>query len=132
MCNRRADGFERSDINSSDGLMKNTIKFSDLAVKYGLDKGETTKYQLYVRHGGKTVVKPREFASTEFALAAADQQAMTQDFHSNKAAEDSEHLYEVRISVKRANSSWSSPAVLWLWYHPDESRFELVGIEHLD
>ena len=121
------DGFE-----FTYGASESSIKFSDLAVKYGLESGGTTKYQLSVRHGGKTVVKPREFAAPEIALAAADQQAMTQDFRSNKAAEDNEHLYEVRISVKRASSGWSNPAVLWLWYHQDDWRFELVGIEHLD
>ncbi|MGB5106563.1 MAG: hypothetical protein WBP29_01555 [Candidatus Zixiibacteriota bacterium] len=55
----------------------------------------------------------------------------TLDFDADRSGDDKEHLYEVRVGVKRPNSGWRKPAVLLLWYHPEGSQFDLVGVEHL-
>ena len=41
-----------------------------------------------------------------------------------------EQLYEVIINTQHGDALWSKPLVLWLWFDPFKTSFQLVGIEH--
>ncbi len=108
------------------------FKFDDLAVKYGLEPGDAT-YRLRACFKGKDVVEMRELTSTGFSLSADDLNRMRMSYTSNSSKDRSEdHLYEIQLRTKRDKGGWSKPTVLWLWYTPEQERFHLVGMEHLD
>ncbi len=108
-----------------------SIRFEDLAVKYGLADGAGSQYDVSVAYNGKAIIRQQSGADRVFELNSADRKALVEVYRDEKKNEDKSHLYEVRMRVKRADSGWSKPVLLWLWYHSDDSRFELIGIEHL-
>jgi hypothetical protein len=122
------DHFDISD--QPDGYR---IGFEDLAVKYGVEQGTTTSYRYRVRYRGKTIIDDTDLASsTSLELSKSDLERLSSAFRpANQRDEPENHLYEIQILKKRADKKWSKPVALWLWYHPDESVFQLVGIEHL-
>lgn len=106
-------------------------RFLDLAVLYGMEDGAATRYGFSISHRGKAIVKPRIVPEPEVIVSAEETSALIADYRPDRPDEDSNHLYELRIHVRRNQTGPERSVALWLWYHPEESRFELVGIEHL-
>lgn len=108
-----------------------SIRFEDLAVRYGLEATAESKYRWSVEYCGKRLVDEENQTNQAIEIDPELRSALAGAFRSDKAGEDKSHLYELKLRVQRGSSSWSQPATLWLWYHAEEARFELVGIEHL-
>lgn len=108
-----------------------SIQFADLAVNYGLEADAEAQYLWSVSHNGKKLVNEVDQSNRTIDLTTELRSTLVTAFRSDKADDEKSHLYEVKLRVKRGSSSPSKPVALWLWYHADETRFELVGIEHL-
>ncbi|MFH1372211.1 MAG: hypothetical protein ABII79_00215 [bacterium] len=108
------------------------ISFDDLAVAYGLELSGTSRYRYQVKYDGSTVISDRPFDGTKIRLDRQQLADLTSALSGVSTGDDpKKHLVEINIQTKRFGS-WSQPVLLWLWYHPDNARFQLVGIEHLD
>ncbi len=119
------------DVRFADNSESLIIEFADLAVKYGLAEHSISKYEFEVRYDGKTLVQEQNQGVSRFDLTGDQRGLLTGAYRSGGDDDSKRHLYEVRLRVMRGNNSWSKPMVAWLWFHPEDSRFELVGIEHL-
>jgi hypothetical protein len=119
------------EIAVSQGGGKLIARFVDLGVLYGMEDGAATRYGFSVKHQGKTLVNPRSLAEPEVIVSADELKALVADYRSEEESKGANHLYELRISVQRNQTGPQRSVALWLWYHPDDSRFELVGVEHL-
>ncbi len=104
-----------------------TIRFEDLALKYGLAESASSVYS--VRYLGKEIMADRTLDASPLHLSEADLEAMADAY---VAGEARNNLYEIRIRTKRDGGDYGNPVVVWLWYHMDELRWQLVGVEHLD
>ncbi len=120
------DDFEFADDGNSMSL-----KFQDLAVKYGLEVDSDTKYMWSVSYNGKKLVNDLSQIGLTLDFGTELRNTLAGAYRSDKAGDDKSHLYEVKLRVQRGDASRSQPVALWLWYHSEEARFELVGIEHL-
>ena len=119
------------DVRFADNSESLTIEFADLAVKYGLAEQSISKYEFDVRFNGKSLVREESQGVSQFDLTGDQRGLLTGAYRRGGSDDEKSHLYEVRLRVKRGNESWSKSMVAWLWFHPEDSRFELVGIEHL-
>lgn len=108
------------------------IQFKDLAREYGFS-ADQAMHRMSVSHKGKRIGTEREFTQDRLDLAQIDLVEMANVYSASRNGDDmEEHLFEVRIKSKRDDNRWSKPVALWLWYAPEHSEFELVGVEHLD
>lgn len=114
---------------SEDGI---TIDFEDLSVLYGLEAAGERRYKYYVRYGGKTVIDGQTTEKTACVLDAAQVRLLRDAFAPSNEGRPEDHLYELQLRTKRARGGWSRPVNLWLWYHDDTGRMQLVAIEHED
>lgn len=110
---------------NADGL---TLTFDDLAIKYGLS--QTAKSQFVMRHRGKTVIAEQPLAGSTLSLSSQDLDALASAYQ--PTGDSDTNLYEIRIETVRDEGKATKPVVVWLWYHADQSRWQLVGVEHLD
>lgn len=104
------------------------ITFEDLAEKYGLSTAAESRFS--IRYQGKALINDHELLSSRLEITPDD---LSRLMSMHQPGEDSQsNLYEIRIRSRRDGGEWSKPVALWLWYHADQSRFQLVGMEHLD
>lgn len=115
-------------VDNSDLL---SLEFTDLAAKYGLAEQSKSKYEIAVSYKGTTLVREENQGISQFGLPSDQRELLTGAFRKSSGDDEKSHLYEVKLRVRRGDESWSKPTVVWLWFHPEDSRFELVGIEHL-
>ncbi len=112
------------------------IDFEDLLYFYDLenrDQSSSPNYRCRVRHHGKTVIDDKVFVDTRLELTPPEIDQMVAHFPPDgDNLEDEDHLYQIEIKSRRDGDSWTGPVRLYLWYHPEKSRFQLVGIEHGD
>lgn len=109
------------------------IDFEDLAVLYGLEEANAARYRYMVKYGNKTVIDYVSLNGTSLRLVADQLAKLSSAYPSGKAdVKDDDHLFELQIQTSRNNGRWSKPTSLWMWYHPDQSRYQLVGIVHND
>jgi hypothetical protein len=104
------------------------ISFDDLGVEYGLWP-EDAVYDYEIRYGEEHIGKDR-VKTDEIILTQDDLESMTSLFKSSDKKEN--YIYTMDIRTTRENGDPSKPTRLHFWYHPDEDRFSLVGIEHVD
>ena len=109
------------------------INFEDLAVKYNLEP-QSAQYVYSVEYKGADIIKDYKFDEQYVQLDNNHLALMRDKFGENKSSGSQEdYLYKIDIKTSRDNSkSWSKPTRLWVWYNPDQDRFSLVGVEHLD
>lgn len=105
-----------------------TLSCRDLAVEYGLNDSAVSRYE--VLYDGEKIVRGEEYRGNNLMLGPDEVAAMARAFANN--SQRATNLFEVRIRSRRDGGNWTKPVVVWLWYHPDASRFQLVGVEHLD
>jgi hypothetical protein len=102
------------------------IGFDDLGVEYGLRQGGSYRYTIHLpvrvvaRETNEPVLVLQPQEVTEFAnrLDGKDQ------------SDPDNQLLKIEVQVKRDGDDWRPPTRLWLWYHPDAERFQLVGVRH--
>ncbi len=122
----KVNALDNFSINqSANGLL---IKFDDLAVKY--DLANSSRSEFTVEYKGHKLIAKRETSSASLLLSPVDLDVMTAAYRPENKPDD--NLFGIRIKTCRDDDHWSKPVLLWLWYHVDQSRFQLVGIEHLD
>jgi hypothetical protein len=106
------------------------IRFEDLAVKYGFANQAETKFKYSVHYNQKLLLPEKEFTGTEFLLSKDDLANMAL-YHTPTAKErPQEQLFHVVVKSQHGDALWSKPLVLWLWFDPFKTNFQLVGIEH--
>jgi hypothetical protein len=105
------------------------ITFDDLGVEYGLWP-ENAVYNYEIRYRGQELVLKGKVENTEIALTGEDLDKMASAFEASDKKED--YIYRMDIRTARGNGDPGKPTRLHFWYHPDEDRFSLVGIEHAD
>jgi len=110
---------------TTDGL---TLTFEDLALNYGLNETATSEY--VVRYCGITIINEQPLSKSTLRLSTKILNTMVAAFQPGDKPEN--NLFEIRIRTQRDSGKWSLPVAVWLWYHADESRWQLVGVEHLD
>lgn len=103
------------------------VTFDDLTVTYGFVTSSSTACE--IRHGGSTVAGDIACTGNRFELQG-------ELLNSVKAAYDdrgqnSDHLYQLVLTTERDGGS-ANAINLWLWYHPEDDQFQMVGIEHID
>jgi hypothetical protein len=112
---------------------KVSLRFNDLAVKYGLEPTAGNEYRYSVMHDGKTIIPARSISNREVMINGKDLDAMRAAFSVTKAETDHRHrLYQIEMVTKRPETNWSKPTVVWLALNPVDNSFSMVGIEHLD
>lgn len=116
-------------VRASGGAHGLHVVFDDLAVLYGLEPAGMSEYGYRVMYGGKRVVEGRT-AETTIKLDLSDLADMVEVYR--PGGSDSDHLYRLEIRSHRPGRNPSKPTFVWLWFHQDESRFEYVGLEHVD
>jgi len=108
------------------------IYFEDLAIKYNLEPA-STQYVYTVEYKGKNIIKDYKFDKPYVQLDNNHLALMRATFNQNKSRDAQEDfLYKIDVKTSRDNSGWSKPTRLWVWYHPDQDIFSLIGVEHLD
>lgn len=110
---------------TTDGL---TLTFEDLALNYSLNETATSEY--VVRYCGMTIINEQPLSKSALRLSTEILNTMAAAFQPGDKPEN--NLFEIRIRTQRDSGKWSLPVAVWLWYHADESRWQLVGVEHLD
>ncbi len=117
------DGFNSE---QTDGQF--VISFEDFALKYGFN--QTAQSEFDMRYDGKTLIEARQIENEQIALTASD---IKDAAAAHKPGDKPDaNLFEIRIRTKRDGGEYGLPVVLWLWYHADESRLQLVAVEHVD
>jgi hypothetical protein len=106
------------------------LKFTDLAVEYGLEPATATyKYEILYRN--KPVVRPTVSGRNVVPLSGSEIDqlltAMKTAVPSEKA-EDS--AFEIRVRTKRTLDRYSKPAIFWVMPEQGQKTFRIVGIEH--
>ena len=103
------------------------LVFDDLASLYGLSTESESEYTVLYDH--KPLTDPLAFSTSPLVLN--NDMLSELAAHYRPGRKDS-NLYEIRISTTRDGIKSPQPVVVWLWYHEDSSRWQLVGVEHLD
>jgi hypothetical protein len=117
----------------NDNSSKILIDFVDLSVLYGFEEAGSSQYVFGIRYNGRDVIGRHSVSTTEIELSTDILKEMKAVFQGSAENDDPEgHLFEMDIRTIRSSKKISKPLRLWFWYHEDESRFQLVGIEHLD
>ena len=125
---KKVNPLDEFDFVNNDGAI--SISFTDLAVRHGFEYEKETQYKYSVRYKHMQRLESAEFGSSQIIISADDVKILAESYRAPKGENSDSHLYEILISTKRADSYWSKPTALWLWYHPDKNSFQLVGIEH--
>lgn len=109
-----------------------TIVFDDLEVRSSfVDPGRTNRrYRCMVEYKGRTVYGPADFTESRCMISGRDLGSLSEAFIPGEGSDS--HLYEIAISIVEADGGSRPPVQLSLWYHPEENRYQLVGIEHED
>jgi hypothetical protein len=105
------------------------FSFEDLGIKYRLWP-DNAVYDYEIRYRGEELVRKGQVEKTEIILTEEDLKHMASAFEVSDKKED--YIYNMDIRTTRGNGKPGKPTRLHLWYHQDEDRFSLVGIEHLD
>lgn len=104
------------------------IDFVDLSVKYGLVGSSESRYE--VEHAGTELINDRPTDSPNHLFLSADDLLAIKESFDTRDGKD--NIFELEIETRRDDGKWSNPVRLSLWYHPEEDRFQLVGIEHVE
>jgi hypothetical protein len=104
------------------------ISFDDLGIKYRLWP-DNAEYSFELDYMGRQLIANRKIEARTVILSQKDLKLMTSSFEYGDEKEN--HLYKIDIHTSREKSSLSKPTRLWLWYFPEDDRFDLIGIEHL-
>ena len=124
----KVNPLDEFDFANSDGSI--SINFADLAVRHGFENEKETQYKYIIKYKHVKKLESAEFSSSQFVISESDVKILAESYRAPKNENSDSHLYEILISTKRGDSYWSKHTALWLWYHPDKNRFQLVGIEH--
>ncbi len=128
----KVNPLDNFDITSGDDGI--TIGFDNLLYSYGLetppsDRRERYKYRVIYR--GRSITDEQVIADNVVHLDPDVIDRMIDAFpHSTGEQTPQNSVYYLEIRSKREDSRWSPPVRLSFWFHPDDLRFQLVGIEH--
>ncbi len=125
----RVNPLEEFTLSAADDIQ---ISFNDLAVSYGFSDPASTQYRWRCRHRGQVVTNWETFAGRNLSITAASIAELQSRFDDLKKPSEDDHLFELQIQSDRGTKKWSPPALVWLWYHPEDRSFEIVGLEHVD
>lgn len=108
---------------------KLTIAFEDLGVKYELWPDDAA-YDYSIVHNGRVVIQDSQQNKREIILDS-DELDFLRGLY-NKSGRVNDQLYSIEIRTGRKDTEWSKPVRLLLWYLPQEHKFRLFGVDHLD
>ncbi|MCK5126257.1 MAG: hypothetical protein KAR42_08365 [candidate division Zixibacteria bacterium] len=109
-----------------------TISFTDLLRKYGFDKSKSVSYRYDLQHMGKKIVSGEANATPEINITHVERNLLIKAFQEANQDSPDRNLFKISIRTTRDKEKNSRPVHLWLWFHPEDSRIQIVGIEHVD
>ncbi len=110
-----------------------TIAFQDLAVLYGLESKNDSRYRWEIEYRGARLWEVRSQSETSIELTTSALDTMRAAWHKGHRSDGHarDNLFKLDIRTLRGDDT-TRPVRLWLWYHADTDRFQLVGLEHID
>jgi hypothetical protein len=110
-----------------------TITFDDLNVYYSLDDITLVSYQWELRYRGKRLWDPTSITETSLNLNSEHLDQMRSIWQQRHKGDGTPKDHHFRLDIRtHRGDNYTKPVRLWLWYHPDSQRFQLVGLEHID
>ncbi len=116
---------------SDDGNGSLVVSWDDLLQDWGLVTSGETRGE--VRFDGNIITVLPRTREQQITVPSETVSAMQTAWDAKRTNPDASPLFRLRLTTERSESNWATHHVdLWLWYHDDDNKWQLVGVQRHD
>ena len=115
-------------MHDSSGLR---VDLEDLAVRYGFEQADESRYRWRLRQDGKDLLDWKEVERPTLFLSQLDYGALLPGIL-ERSKDAPSALLQLEVQTRRDGDGWSKPLNLYFLFRSPEVGLYLAGIEHKD